>query len=340
LSQWASESAMESRMWSVQKTPLLIWWTKCDSENESHNLMKKLKILFLVGILSAVGYLCISSQGILLPQRSKHIPEADKEILDLFLRDLIFNNHFGYTLFGEKPISIAGYFSEEPLWNLIFFHGRPKFTFESAWAKWENCAKKLPTKNYLLIRESNPRYPGLITVTLVNKRAFLATFKEHHQLFQKILGKGITGEKLLERLLSKQTGLFELLRYDEALYGILLGYGKANALAYKRRCELSPWIADGELLLERPFSLYFPAPSSGFISIHEEHAFLEGCLAPFNDHTRLNLIAPPYFLALTEDEETSLLRLKYQKTRRELSELYSKGNFLDLTFKQYASSAG
>jgi hypothetical protein len=72
----------------------------------------QIKALFLWFFLAGLAF-CF------FPKKS---PVAEKEslLMEALLQNMIFEQDFGYTLFGDKPVSLAGYFLN-PSFDTIFF---------------------------------------------------------------------------------------------------------------------------------------------------------------------------------------------------------------------------
>lgn len=257
----------------------------------------------------------------------------EKKQIESFLKVLIYQNHFGYTLFGNKPVSVAGYFSQEPIENLLWGQW-DRSNLRNLWKIWEKYQKTLTIKEFILLNETDVDVEGIQVISLINKKAFLAKIREHISLFQSILGTNISAELLLEQVSSPHASLFRLLKCNEGLYGILLGFGKNNSFAFKRRLELAKMV--DPLYRDFPirFSPLFPESSDKFSSFSEEYSSLQAQLFPFHGRNELSHIVFPYMLVLENDEETTYLKKKYRAERQKIVQSYSKGDFLDITLKQ------
>lgn len=265
------------------------------------------------------------------------INKSDEKDLEIFFRTLIYGNHFGYTLFGDKPISIAGYFVQQPTNNLLAGH-RTNICLGELWKTWGKYASQINSKNYLILNEKTGERLG--TITLINKRAFLKTVEEHLNDFQAVLGEDMTPKKLMEQIATPNASLFDILHRNEILYGILLGYGKKNALAYKRRSELMRFTdpiyrmmpVHKDLLHE--YSLYFPRPRPPFATIEEEYNDIESRITFSGGEPKLSPIDIPRFVAIADNPETKCLNQKYRRLHQKLLKIYSKGDFLTITLNK------
>ncbi len=257
----------------------------------------------------------------------KTIPKEDREALELFFRELIYKEHFGFTLFGNKPISLTGYFDPLPTENYLQTHRNT--ILKNGWTTWKKYRSIFPTSNYLLIEEAENE---LIVITIINKDALLKTIYEHLDLFQTVLGKTFTPEELLQKVGEPDASLFQLIHQHEGLYGIILGYGKTNAYLYHRRDELNIFNS------QAAFSLPKSAPSIGFLSLDEEINFLNTKMVGIENNSKLSLIRLPQFVGLKDHPETIQLRKKYRNIRAQMMVRFLKKNILDITLEQLSSS--
>lgn len=264
------------------------------------------------------------------------ISKKDQRILEPFLKDLVLNNHFGYVLVGEKPVSVASYFSHEPFANLIFHRKAHRFNFLHACKTFEKHKSKLNSGNFLFSIEKTDRYvtdEDVYTITIINKKVFLATVEKNLDLFKDALGDWITPSALLDQMIKTKIGLFDALKRDEGLYGVLLGYGRTNAIAFKRYLELAQSVDPYFRETIAPFSLRSITPSFPFHSLEEEYASFQMQFSFFDLQLPLSPFTPPQFKALANDE-TSDLKEKYRKAHRELLKIYAEKDFFQVTLEQ------
>lgn len=269
----------------------------------------------------------------------KSISEENKRVMTLFFRDLIAKNEFGYVLLGDKPVAIGSYFLTEPLCNLFFFHKHYSFNPQFAWDIFEKSREKFNSKRFILFNEplrnlikDGNIVSSICTFVIINKQCFLKTVAENLDLFQEVLGPEITPEVLLAKVAQKKQSLFEAVGCDQGLYGILLGYGRANALAFKRYHDLGKSVHPHFFGASQLFSLKRIKPSKEFHSLEEEYAYLEDELTTVNLQTPLSPICFPAFRALKTDEEGRNLQKKYGLAHRHLLDIYSKPEFLQIVF--------
>ena len=270
---------------------------------------------------------------------------SDKRALEKLFHILIDEDHFGYTLFGDKPVSLSGDCTITPYevalsgipTNELFWKkwGIPSGgLFWRKWSIWKKIEKDLCIKNYFFIEEPafNRNDGAMGFVFLVNKKAFVETVDQNIETFRDILGQNTTAIKLLEKVEEEKT-FMKHLKNSELLLGILLGYGSHNAQLFVRIKQLRKFISAKDLILIE----IKPLPSQGFSSIEEEEKFLNQKLQPFSRHVNHIpwMILPVQFAADLDHIETKLLQKKYARLRNEISRRCAeKNNFLELIISQ------
>ena len=195
--------------------------------------------------------------------------------MEALLQSMIFEQGFGYTLFGNKPVSLAGY-SLNPSFDTIFFSKRSSFfPIAEAWSLLEKNVLRHLQGNYILLKQvDRTKKCSTFQVIIINKSSFLQIVAEHLDLFCELLEKKIDPKALLDEVILNQKSLWDILKGNQALYGIILGYGKKNSLAFKRRWELGQVFSFKyqNALSTPPF---YPRPSKGFSSSEEEYRYFE-----------------------------------------------------------------
>ncbi|PWU14973.1 MAG: hypothetical protein C5B45_03530 [Chlamydiae bacterium] len=267
--------------------------------------------------------------------RKNPISEKESLFMEALLQSMIFEQDFGYTLFGDKPVSLAEYFLN-PSFDTIFFGKRGSlFPIAEAWSILEKNVLCHLQGNYLLLKQANHTKNFCpFQIIIINKSSFLQTVTEHLDLFCKLLEKKLDPKELLDEVIFNQRSLWDILKGNQALYGIVLGYGKKNSLAFKRRWELGQVFSfNHQNALSNP--LYYPRPSKRFSSSEEEYRYFEEQHDFFDIRTSpLSPLIPPCFMIMKDiDIETKLLEKKYKKTFKKLIEIYAKGDFWSITLE-------
>jgi len=258
-------------------------------------------------------------------ERLKLIPQEDLNKLDRFFRNLVLFNHFGYTLFGDKPISLKGYFLKVPVGNVLMGQNPVDETIDLLQV-WKKYSSWFPSERFLLFDEPQNNQQ-MRKIVLINKNYFIEKVDQNISYFQSVLGKNITSQQLLKQLEKSDVRLTEILQNHEGLLGILLGYGKQNSIYYQRRNE----ILQEQCLDKVPIDL---GPSLGFLQ--EELDFLWKHLKICgNNDSPIVMIRSVQFAGDPYAPETGLLNEKYRQTQKKISAIYAKGNFLELTLAQF-----
>jgi hypothetical protein len=283
------------------------------------------------------------------------IPLEDKKALEAFFELLVKDHNYAYTLFGSKPVSIAGYNG----WDPTSFE---TLILEKGWTSWCKYSYLFPSQNFVLRRlDFGSRYwINYRGILIINKQAALNTLRTHLQLIQNYLQVDFTAEKLLGNLLEDDQLLTKLTQRGDML-GILLGYGKANAINFEKRLSLSLYIHEATLppLKENleglnPLSLLFVKgyarsklePSFTFSSL--DLSFL---IQELNKITEINAafeleksdypldnIQTPIFNAVLEDEETKQLYKDYSAMRNKIEEAYKDKPIFEVTINQWMNN--
>ena len=263
-----------------------------------------------------------------------HIGEKEKLLIETLLQDMIFEQGFAYTLFGNKPVSLAGYFPNPSFDTIFFSKRRTHLPILEAWSALEKNILCHLQGNYALLKQVdlNEKTHHVFKVIIINKSCFLQMVTEHLDLFCELLGEKIHPQELLDEVMLNKRSLLDILKKNEALYGIILGYGKQNSFAFKRRWDLAQ-VFNPYCQNSQKFSPFYPKASKGFLSSEEEYCYFENAHGFFDIHpSPLSPLEPPYFMIMkNDDKETETLEKIYKKNFKEIVKIYAKGDFLSIT---------
>jgi hypothetical protein len=287
--------------------------------------------------------------------------EERKSLSDL-CKSIFYTSEFGYTLFGDKPISEicdSGRIYENE--ELSFFQ---KHLFIFA----QRYEKKLDALHFAIVVDSSEAGSFIY---LVNKRAFRDKVHQNIKIFRDILGDSITPNSLLESVLDKNCGFEKALKGSHSLFGILFGYGVENSLRFDRRDQLEPsWLRQGfppwkgiqtqdeingldvmtfgclrmhaikGLVVKTAPEKIMPSP--GFLTVQDELDYLNKKLAlaiGTNDPLCVLLtIGIPQFAGDPESEETRKLVEKYTTQRTVLMKMLAEDNFINKVLEKFYST--
>jgi hypothetical protein len=230
------------------------------------------------------------------------IPQEDLESLKklfVFL-DL---KHFAYTLFGNKPVSLAAKFVLTPYQDTLY--GFPcERIFWKQWEVWEQYKNYFPIKKYLFIKEASVCSTKNFII-LINKKEFTKTIQSHLRVFEEILKSPVDPYLILEKLEKGEVTFQESIQNNELLLGILLGYGKHNAELYCRYEYCSNILSN------------------------KKRSYLHN-----QDDYSLVIERPVGFIADPNHSETITLAKRYHALRGFISAIYAKGDFLEITLRK------
>jgi hypothetical protein len=176
------------------------------------------------------------------------VPDNERKELSRFFEEIIFKDSFGYTIFGDKPISFATYNVGKYIRHSDNYSS---LIIERGEELWRKYAAILQSKNFVFKFQSFANI-GRHEIYLINKKAVQEIAMKHLESFKKILGNDFTPEKLIQELECPATKIQDILHEHEGLFGILLGYGYKNAFAFQRKYEL---IASIQNILLHPLHL-------------------------------------------------------------------------------------
>jgi hypothetical protein len=287
----------------------------------------------------------------------QRLSPTEHKFLTCLCKELLYTSTFGYTLFGNKPLSLTIDGSRPGLDTKFIFL---KFAIPLL-CKHE---KSLNSQNFMVLLEINEELPFIY---LVNKRAFVKAVRENITIFQNVLGSDITPEGLLRDIEEKKCELGTAIKKNHALFGILFGFGTQNALAFDYRCQIEnfiqnqgfpPWkdphqnnlTSIGEIVIlndtrkgEEPrMKTVTPegrAPSSEIRSYEQKLAELNNKLEPAGGacpHWRLvSSITPPCFASNPEYEETARLVKEYRAEQAHLTQLLNDERLLEMVLDKF-----
>jgi len=282
--------------------------------------------------------------------RLQTIPEKDQIVLEQFFRFLLCENEFGYTLFGQKPISITITTFQPSLKQAA-----ERMIFEKGWETWAHYRHLFPSDRFVLKRDIFGDNWN-VTISLINKPLVYKQVVENLEIFQKFLGAD-SPETICQKICEGNQSIFDLAHpHPQALVGILLGYGKSNAINFQKESEIFeglsrqlPPLAPEKTCLSPLGMEFLRAYSQKRYALKTKIPCLPSILKDLKEifETRRIFLIGNYGLekfdspkfACWENEETQELRKSYAKTRAILREVYKTGSILENTLNQWMHSS-
>jgi hypothetical protein len=280
------------------------------------------------------------------------IPEKDQEKLSSFFEQLVNGDSFGFTLFGAKSASFSCY-SEKPDFVDLALLSRERFFLREGKNTWLKYCSSFPVKDFI-IKIWTDKDTLRTSIYLIKKSLFIKTAEENIDIFRKVLGHKITPQQILDEISREETSVEQVLGYNEALKGIILGYGRANSSLFQKREELgraifsyfTPPATSENLnsLSERNVSFlkFFQhldkqspvmnISSDNPTNLIKEYKHVDSLLMSFcSDREPLEFIHFLNFAADPDEPETKFYFDKYSKAYAEMVKAYRQGDFLEVT---------
>lgn len=279
------------------------------------------------------------------------LPSEDRRVLNEFFELLIKDHNFAYTLFGTKPISIAGYNGMNPT-------SFETLILERGWASWCKYKHFFPSRYFELRQVDLGRQNGICykEIVLINKQATLNIIRKNIRIFRDYLENDWSSESIMKTIL-EDDNLFKKLTDRSDIFGILLGYGNLNASNFEKRIDLSLHINEetsppfyenlegldalGQLFVKgygkskldpnSKLSLDLPTSKEELHKVIKALGFFE---LDQSDYL-LDNIQPIVFAADMNDEETKWLKQNYSETRNKIIDAYSNQSIFEVTMNQW-----
>ncbi len=170
-----------------------------------------------------------------------------------FFKKVVCNDQWGYALFFDKPVSLAGFFLKCPSQEIL--HPYSNKLMKKGWKVWKKHAYSFPSSHFLLCEEIDSSAESILCkVYLINKPAFLKVVNENLTIFKNRLGENFSPEKLLSEIENTKT-LTPHLEHDEGLLGIVLGFEVNSSLLFGARAPLTSQAPTRDQFLQRVESL-------------------------------------------------------------------------------------
>lgn len=254
----------------------------------------------------------------------------DREALSLFFEGMIRLDVCGYTIFGDKPVSVTGYWTSPDSATDVF---SKEVLFKKGQILWEKHKHLFPMPNFAITFVTCQDWCGL---QIINKKAFKQVVSQYIEEFKKVLGPGITAEKLLERVSCSNCDISEVLKSDECLLGIVLGYGYKNARAYKQKNEIAAslkkhfGLTDNQYVCDGMFPENSENVPENIAKLLDEYKALDQKLKySCGDSNMLELFPDVGFRADLNDPETIALLKSYAQTKPKIKNAFLSDNFLE-----------
>lgn len=262
------------------------------------------------------------------PQLEK-ISLEDQKALSLFFEGMIRLDVCGYTIFGDKPVSVTGYWVSSEATTDMYSR---EILLKTGQILWEKHKHLFPTPNFAITFVSNQDWHG---VQVINKKAFRQIVSQYLDEFRQILGHEITADLILEKVTNNNTDISEVLNNDDCLLGIVLGYGYKNAHAYKQKNAISGdlkkhfGLADDKYVYDGMFPNNSENLPENITKLLDEYNALDKKFTYSSDNSNMLELFPSVgFRADLSDPDTITLLKKYDETKQKIKNAFLSDNFL------------
>lgn len=239
----------------------------------------------------------------------------------------LFYKEFGYTLIGEKPVSIE----EEIESRYLYDHPEALEQFlASLQASFQN-SKTLVLK---IFREDRNCF-----IECIHKEALGALLNKNTALQNFVKENFASVEEFYAKVFDPKMQIVDVLKRRADLFGIVLGYGETNANYFCRRVELSRYLKKFPLVrffstvgrkanfpqkIVYPYREHVPSKNEEFDSFQDEWDWMQSHSWDLRGEREAS---PPYFIALPfymclHGGDSEQVREKYCHARDRLAEIF------------------
>jgi hypothetical protein len=264
-----------------------------------------------------------------------NIPENDLQEIKLLFKDLFNTQGFSYSLYGDKPLSfsdysLSSYTSTELLKvlpldkcceSILEIYSEPSGFLKKRWKIWQKYKHLFKIKNYLLIEK---QYLNQNRIFFINKKYLIKMLDKHIKYFNRIMKVETNSEALFKEIAMEGKDIFEITHNNEGILGILLGFGKYNAMLFQERKALI-------------HSLKMPLKNFNTIKWNLEKINKKLQLLHEHDSYIIASINRVGFVADSNHPETIQLRIKYDELNKKINEIYSRDDWFEQTLIQLTS---
>jgi hypothetical protein len=296
---------------------------------------------FLIFIVAAHAF--TSSSKLLANVSYANDPQLERAIASIFTDEL------GYTLIGEKAVSIQE-------GDTDYLHDHPDVK-ERLFAFLTKAFKD----SHRFIFKASMKDGKHLSIEFFNKIALKRVISEHLELQKFVRKKFITTDGFFSHLQHTKESVFKTFARDDFLLGLVFGYGRDNSDYYCRRCDvgtylnkapffeifqnnLKPHICGGKLVFfflddfsgkhaRPPLKEDFGSLENEWEWLQEVHWNLGELCAPI----------PPYYISLPfyvcrHGGDSEQIRNKYIKARDRLANLFYNRSFMEVIIEEATRS--
>ena len=287
---------------------------------------KKNKTVFLTLVLLAISFLSLSPLFYKKKENPFGLSKEERGWLDKFMRDMMLDENWIYTLWGTKPMcrELLYYLTEEEedainkeklqSDNVVWVYN---FDARENWEKFKQIREKFPLKRYFLFETKHKEEPAIHSVYFVNILETVRVLEEHYEIFKQVAGVDFDPFTIVQEIPQEESLFWEKIRDNCLTLGILFGYGLDNATYFR-------WIHGEETENKEILSLLYSIREVGIKKKYQEDFISYG-------FSRISHFPLPTFASYFLYDPVVK---KYEAERKAIQKTYKGHDFLDLTLLQ------
>lgn len=276
--------------------------------------------IFIISNVISINFLsAFSLQDI----QDEHQKNLEKVFQSLFC------NSFGYTLVGEKPMSLGELFESDFDRQ---YNGEIKPTVVTEYL--EKIFRN--SKKFIFISRGESYHK---VIYLIHKPSLELLIEKEQEFLNNRLKRHVTIDWVIDAIRTKNNQL------DFVTLGVLFGYGQSNSFFFVRRMEIGKYLNKSpnkefhifyKNELTMPYDIFYrircPDVNYTFESYEEEWKWIVKNKAPREEHEVPFLFEPICFIA-KKGKETDLIRAKHAETRKKMAEVFCDVSFIEAVVK-------
>jgi hypothetical protein len=256
----------------------------------------------------------------------------------------VFSDDFGYTLIGEKPVSIQqslGCYDRAEIEKREVLSVFLKRVFSNS-------------ASFIFKILQNHGY-----MEIIHKKALLLQINKYEKFSNFVLKKYGSSCNFLQALEQDNFDIFDAVDHDPVLIAIALGYGEENGEFFVRRCDVGEYLQKYPIVAFFPFdqrpgpsravsknTRYFTGPTiqprpvliPQFTSLEQEWQWIKGASREFNKEPYPEV---PYYISLPGyvsryGSESDMIHEKFLKARDKLANLFCGRKFSEVIAEEAA----
>lgn len=252
---------------------------------------------------------------------TEHVTDNQRKFFEMEFQ-AIFSDCLGYTLVGEKPMSL---------------HELPEYEFDKKYKgnlKPEMVSRYLEqvfrnSKNFIFIATGDANYK---VIFLIHKPALKKLIETEQEFLNYRLKRQVTVEYIIN-LVREQKAI------DPIAFGVLLGYGQSNSFFYLRRMQIGMYLGKSP---NTEFQIFYPQRSSTtqnnfyrinapeinyvFESFRDEWNWIINNMAPIQKREVPYLFHPICYIA-KKGKTTDSIDATHKQARKKMANIFTDKSF-------------